>query len=90
MFIYGRKSINGSVKRLSVPALSCGAGVVWNENIFVPNSLKETEVTTKLGLWKLALDLVSTAWMAGLMNNGYNFLVETPFVVQVAEIMLVA
>ena len=33
----------------------------------------ETDVTTKLGLPQLALELVSTAWMAGLMNSGYNF-----------------
>ena len=53
----------------------------------------ETEVTTKLGLPLLALDIVSmgwtTAWMAGLMKNRYNFRVEIPLVVSVAEIMLV-
>ena len=58
-----------------------------------PIRVGETEVTTKLGLPKLALDLVSmgrtTAWMTGLMNNGYNFRVEILLVVSVAEIPLV-
>ena len=31
----------------------------------------------------------TTAWMAWLMNNGYNFCVEIPLVVSVAEIPLV-
>ena len=42
-----------------------------------PIRVGETEVAMKIGLPQLALDLVSvgrtTAWMAGLMNNGYNF-----------------
>ena len=38
VFIYVRKSINGSVERLGVPAPSCGTGVAWTENFFVPNS----------------------------------------------------
>ena len=38
VFIYGRKSIIGSVEWLSVPAPSCGTGVAWTENILVPNS----------------------------------------------------
>ena len=42
----------------------------------------------KLGLPQLALDLVLTAWIAGLMNNGYNFCVEIPLIVSVAEIPL--
>ena len=37
VFIYGWKSINGSVEWLVVPAPSCGTGVAWTENIFVPN-----------------------------------------------------
>ena len=41
----------------------------------------ETDVTVKLGLPQLALDLVSTAWMASLKNSGYNFRVEIPLVV---------
>ena len=49
----------------------------------------KTDVTAKLGLPQLALDLVSTAWMAGLMNSGYNFRVEISLVVSVAEITLV-
>ena len=32
--IYGRKWINGSVEWLCVPALSCGTGVTWTENIW--------------------------------------------------------
>ena len=38
VFIYGRKSIDGSVEWLGVPAPSYGTGFPWNENIFVPNS----------------------------------------------------
>ena len=53
----------------------------------------ETEVTAKLELPQLDLDLVlmhqATAWTAGLMNNGYNFRVKIPLVVSVAEIPLV-
>ena len=37
VFSYGRKSINGSIKWLGVPAPSCGTGVAWNGNILVPN-----------------------------------------------------
>ena len=58
-----------------------------------PIRVGETDVAMKLGLPQLALDLVSmgqmTAWMAGLMNNGYNFCVEILLVVSVAEIPLV-
>ena len=54
-----------------------------------PIRVGETAVTAKLGLPQLALDLVSTAWMAGLMNSGYNFCVEIPLVVSGAEIPLV-
>ena len=54
----------------------------------------ETDVAMKIGLLQLALDLISmgrtTAWMAGLMNSGYNFCVEIPLVVPVVEIPLVA
>ena len=49
----------------------------------------ETDVTAKLGVLKIALDLVSTAWMAVLMNSGYNFCVKIPLVVTVAKIPLV-
>ena len=38
VFIYGRKSINGSAKWLDLPAPSCGTGVAWTENIFFPCS----------------------------------------------------
>ena len=44
-------------------------------------------MTAKLGLLQLALNLVSTAWMASLMNSGYNFRVEIVLVVSVAEII---
>ena len=40
---------------------------------WLPIRVGETEVTTKLGLPQLALDLDSAAWIAGMMNNGYNF-----------------
>ena len=57
------------------------------------NFAGETEITTKFGLRKLALDLVSmgrtTSWMADLMNNGCNFCVEILLVVSVSEIPLV-
>ena len=56
------------------------------------NCAGKTEIATKFGLWKIALDLVSmgqkTAWMAGLMNIGYNFCVEILLVASVAEIAL--
>ena len=51
--------------------------------------VRETDVTAKLGLLQLTLDLVSTAWMAGLMNSGYIFRVEIQLVVSVAAILLV-
>ena len=54
-----------------------------------PIHVGETEVTTKLGLPQLALDLVSTAWMAGLMNSGYNFCVALLLLVSVAEVPVV-
>ena len=58
-----------------------------------PIRVWETDVATNVGLWQLALDLVSmgrtTAWMAGLMSNGYNFRVYIPLVVSVSEILLV-
>ena len=37
VFIYGQKSINGSVEWLGVPAPPCDTGVTWTENISVPN-----------------------------------------------------
>ena len=49
----------------------------------------QTDVTAKLLLPEIGLDIVSTAWMAGLMNSGYNFCVEIPVVVSLAEILLV-
>ena len=43
----------------------------------------------KVGLPQLALDLVLTACIAGLINNEYNFRVEIPLVVPGTEILLV-
>ena len=54
-----------------------------------PIRVGETDVSAKLGLPQLALDLVSTSWMAGLVNSGYNFCVKIPLGVIVAEIPLV-
>ena len=56
---------------------------------WLPICVGETEVTTKLGPPQLALDLDSEAWIAGMMNNGYNFRFEILLVVSVAEIPLV-
>ena len=55
----------------------------------LPICVGETAVATKVGLPQVALDLISTAWMAGLMNNGYNFRVGIPLVVSVSENPLV-
>ena len=67
---------------------SLGLKIYW-----FPIRVKETDKSTNFGLPKLALDLVSmgrtTAWMAGLMNIGYNFCVEIPLVVSVYEIPLI-
>ena len=58
-----------------------------------PIHVGETDVATNVGLPQLALDLVSmgrtTAWMAGLINSGYNLRVEIALVVSEAEIPLV-
>ena len=89
----GGRDPHGSVERLGIPAPSCGTGVSWTEISLFAICGRETEVTTKLGFPQLALNLVSmgqtAAWMAGLMNNGYNFRVEIPLVVSVAGIPLV-
>ena len=67
---------------------SLGLKISW-----FPICVEEMDKSTNFGLPKLALDLVSmgrtTIWMAGLMNIGYNFCVEIPLVVSVAEIPLV-
>ena len=58
-----------------------------------PIHVGETDVATNVGLPQLTLDLVSmgrtTAWMAGLMSNGYNFRVDILLLVSVSEILLV-
>ena len=46
-------------------------------------------MATKVEIPQLALDLVSTALMAGLMNSGYDFRVEIPLVVSVDKIPLI-
>ena len=59
MIIYGRKFINGSVEWLGVPAPSYCTGVAWTEISWFPFRVWETDVATDVGLWKLALDIVS-------------------------------
>ena len=54
-----------------------------------PIRVGETDVTAKLGIPQLALDLVLAAWIAGMMNSGYNLRVEIPLVVSVAGIQLI-
>ena len=49
-----------------------------------PIRVGERVVATKVALPKLALDLVPTAWMAGLMNSGYNFRVGIPLVAPIS------
>ena len=51
--------------------------------------VEETDESTNFGLPKLALDLLSRALMAGLMNSGYNFRVGIPLVVSVDKILLI-
>ena len=51
--------------------------------------VEETDKSTNFGLPKLALDLVSMALVAGLMNSGYNFRVEIPLVVSIDKIPLI-
>ena len=65
----GGQEPHGSVKRLGVCAPSCGTGVAWTEISWFPIRVRETDVTAKLGLLQLTIDLVLTAWMDGLMNN---------------------
>ena len=58
-----------------------------------PICVGETDVATNVRLLQLTLDLIPMGWttamMAGLINNGYNFCVEILLVVSVAEITLV-
>ena len=51
--------------------------------------VEEMDESTNFGLPKLALDLVSMALVAGLVNSGYNFRVEIPLVVSVDKIPLI-
>ena len=43
--IYGRKSINGSVKWLGIPAPFCDTGMAWTENILGPSPFWVDRVT---------------------------------------------
>ena len=63
---------------------SLGLKISW-----FPIRVEETVAATEVGLPQLALDLVSTAWIAGLMNSGYNFRFKILLVVSLAEIPLV-
>ena len=73
--IYGRKLINGSIERIGVPALLVVLELFGMKISWFLIRVEETVVATKVGLPQLALDLVSIAWMADLMNSGYNFCV---------------
>ena len=59
---------------------TCGRGI-WHRLKLSCVTFTLT-VTSRVTGWMIA-------WMAGLMNNGYNFRVEIPLVVSVAEIPLV-
>ena len=50
--------------------------------------VEETDKSSNFGLPKLALDLVSMALMASLMNRGYSYCVKIPLVVSVDKIPL--
>ena len=89
MSIYGRKSINGSVEWLGVPAPSCDTGVTWTEIPWFLIRVEEMDESTNFGILKIALYLFSMALMAGLMNSGYNFRVEILLVVSVDKILLI-
>ena len=79
------EALNGSAFLPLLEVLeSLGLKISW-----FPICIGETVVTAKLGLPQLTLDLVSTSWMAGLMNSGYNSHFKIPLVVSLAEILLV-
>ena len=59
VFIYGRKSINGSIEWLGVPAPLAVLGFLGLKKYSFPIRVGETDVATNIGLWKLALDLGS-------------------------------
>ena len=54
-----------------------------------PIRVGETNVTAKLGLPQLALDLVSTTWIAVMMNSEKKNCVEIMLVVSLAKIPLI-
>ena len=58
MFIYGRKSINGIVEWLGVPALIAVLGLLGLKIYRFPIRVGGTDVATNVELWQLALDLV--------------------------------
>ena len=72
----GGQNPHGSVKWLGVFAPYCGTGVAWTEISWFLIRVGETDVTAKLGITQLALDLISTSWVAGLMNSGYIFVLK--------------
>ena len=79
------ESSNGSafLPLLAVPEL-LGLKIYW----FLIR-VEETDKSTKFGLPKLALYLVSMDLIACLMNSGYNFHVEILLVVLVSDNPLV-
>ena len=58
MFIYGRKSINGSVEWLRIPDPLSVLGLLGLKISWFPIRVGETDVATNVGIWQLTLDLV--------------------------------
>ena len=89
MSIYGRELINGRVDDLAFLPLLAVLELLRLKIYWFLICVEEMVVATKVGLPQLALNLVSKALMAGLMNSGYNFHVEIPLVVSVDKILLI-
>ena len=70
------------VRKRRVPsfAFACGRDV-WHRLKLSCTNFTSTVTSGVMGR--------TTAWMAGMMHNGYNFCVEILLVVSVAEILLV-
>ena len=51
MSIYGLKSINGSVKWLSIPCPSCDDGTPWMENLLCPSPCWVDGVKVRSWFW---------------------------------------
>ena len=76
---------NGSAFLLLLAVLELlGLKISW-----LPIHVRETDVTAKLGLQQIAIDLNLPDWMSGLMNSRYNFRSEILLVVAISEILLV-